>query len=327
MKSELKHGEQKSLQTDRVILVPGPEPEVGVVRHIFRMFIDQRLNESEIARALNADGGHQWTRGTVHQVLTNEKYIGHNVYNRVSFKLKKKRVKNPPEMWVRSDDAFDAIVDPKDFYTARGMILERRRRMSDEEMLVQLRSMLEKHGRLSALLIDETEGAPSSTAYRHRFGSLIRAYECISYAPERDYSFVELNRELRKMHPKLVADVVDSLRRIGGAVHVDPATDLLTVNQMFTASIVLAKCTRTAAGSFRWNIRFDHDHEPDLTVAVRLDAANSAALDYFLLPALDMDGDGLRLAEENGIYLDTFRFDSLDFFIGLAEQVRIEEAA
>ena len=43
-----------------------------------------------------------WTRDHVHQLLTNEKYIGNNVYNRTSFKLKKKRVQNPPEMWVYS---------------------------------------------------------------------------------------------------------------------------------------------------------------------------------------------------------------------------------
>ena len=326
-KAELQRGEQKSLQTDRVILVPGPEPEVEVVRRIFGSFIHDGQNESEIATTLNAAGGQAWTRGTVHQVLTNEKYIGHNVYNRVSFKLKKTRVKNPPDMWVRSDDAFEPIIDQRDFYTAQGMILERRRRMSDDEMLGQLRSVLEKHGRLSALLIDETQGAPSSTAYRHRFGSLIRAYEFISYVPERDYDFVEVNRSLRRMHPKIVDDVVASLQRVGGTVVRDPNSDLLTMNGMITASIVLARCSRTTAGSHRWMIRFDHDPEPDLTVAVRMDAANASPLDYFLLPALDRDSESLRLAEENGIYLDTFRFDSLEYFIGLAEQIHIEEAA
>jgi hypothetical protein len=40
-------------------------------------------------------------------VLTNEKYVGNNVYNRVSFKLKKKRVVNEPDMWVRADGAFE----------------------------------------------------------------------------------------------------------------------------------------------------------------------------------------------------------------------------
>ena len=49
------------------------------------------------------DLGRPWTRGTVHQVLTNEKYIGNNVYNRISFKLKKKRVVNPPDMWIRGE--------------------------------------------------------------------------------------------------------------------------------------------------------------------------------------------------------------------------------
>jgi hypothetical protein len=53
---------------------------------------------------LNRAGtGQPWSRGRVRQVLCNEKYIGNNVYNRVSFKLKKRRVANPPAMWVRAD--------------------------------------------------------------------------------------------------------------------------------------------------------------------------------------------------------------------------------
>jgi hypothetical protein len=64
---------------------------------------------------------------------------------------------------------------------------------------------------------------------------------------------------------------------------------------------------------------------PDLTVAVRMDAANEAPLDYF--PALDLPPSRLRLAEENGLFVDAYRFDSLNFFYGIAEQVSIEEAA
>ena len=57
------------------------------------------------------DLGRPWTRGTVHQVLINEKYIGNNVWNRGSFKLKKKRVRNNPDMWIRAEGAFEPIVD------------------------------------------------------------------------------------------------------------------------------------------------------------------------------------------------------------------------
>jgi Recombinase len=76
--------EQKSIQTDRVVLVPGPEEEVATVRWIYQAFVNESKLESEIAAALNAKGiktdfGRAWNRGTVHQVLTNEKYIGNNV--------------------------------------------------------------------------------------------------------------------------------------------------------------------------------------------------------------------------------------------------------
>jgi hypothetical protein len=107
----------------------------------------------------------------------------------------------------------------------------------------------------------------------------------------------------------------------------DPDTDLLTINGLLTASVVLARARRTPAGSIRWAIRFDQGLLPDLTVAVRMDAANEAPLDYFLFPALDLPPARLRLAEENGLFIDAFRFESLDFFYGIAEQVSVEEAA
>jgi hypothetical protein len=96
-KGLLGRGERKSLQTDRVILVPGPENEMEVVRQIYELFVGERKSEREISEALNGKGTFgefdcPWTRSTVHQVLTNPKYIGANIYNLRSFKLKHKRV-------------------------------------------------------------------------------------------------------------------------------------------------------------------------------------------------------------------------------------------
>ncbi len=45
-KTMLKMGEHKSIQTDRVILVRGPDEEVETVRWIYRAFIDESKNES-----------------------------------------------------------------------------------------------------------------------------------------------------------------------------------------------------------------------------------------------------------------------------------------
>jgi hypothetical protein len=87
-------GEHKSFQMDRVILVAGPEEEIKVIHQIYEWFIQNNLSESQIAEKLNSeniktDFNRAWTRNTVHEVLTNEKYIGNNVFNKTSFKLKK----------------------------------------------------------------------------------------------------------------------------------------------------------------------------------------------------------------------------------------------
>ena len=84
---------------------------------------------------------------------------------------------------------------------------------------------------------------------------------------------------------------------------------------------------QTPAGSLRWKIRLDTGLAPDITVALRMDETNEAPLDYYLLPLLEMTTDRIRLAEENGLMLDAFRFDSLEFFFAMAERVRITEIA
>jgi hypothetical protein len=328
----LQFGEHKSLQTDRVILVLGPDEEIETVRWMYRQFVDGGKVESEIATSLNGQGGRTdlgrpWTRGTVHQVLTNEKYIGNNVYNRRSFKLKKKRVANSPEMWIRADGVFEAVVDSRIFYTAQGMIRERNRRFSDEEMLERLKRLFEQHGYLSGLVIDEAESMPSSGCFQRRFGSLIRAYEIVGFKPDRDYRYIEINRNLRQMHGEIVSDTIASIEDLGGMVSRNPVTDLLSVNGEITASIVIARCQQTPAGSLRWKIRLDTGLAPDITVALRMDSTNEAPLDYYLLPLFEMTTGRLRLAEENGLILDAFRFNSLEFFFAMAERVRIAEIA
>ena len=259
-KAELKRGEHKSLQTDRVVLRPGPEEEVAAVRKMYGWFIDDGLSETDIAARLNGMGiptdlGRPWTRGTVHEVLTNEKYIGSNVYNRVSFKLKRRRVVNPPDLWVRKDEAFEAIVSPVQFYTAQGIVRARSRRYSDEELLTRLKSLYDGRGYLSGILIDETEGMASSSVYSHRFGSLVRAYTLVGFTPDRDYGYLEINRLLRRLHPEIVQRTEAEIVSLGGHVERDPGNDLLRINDEWTVSIVLARCRETAAGGGNWKLR------------------------------------------------------------------------
>ncbi len=292
-KSLLGRGERKSLQTDRVILVPGPEREIETVRHIYDLFVTQGNMEREIMEVLNGRGvlgedGRPWTRATVHQVLINPKYIGANVYNRRSFKLKHKRINNPMQMWIWRDGAFEPIITAGLFEQARTIIEARHRHLSDQELLERLRQLLRVQGRLSGILIDETEEMPSSSCYSSRFGSLTRAYGLIGWTPDRDYAYVEINRKLRRRHADLIASILDQLLRLGATVSVDEDNDLLTINAEYTASLILARCRTTHAGNHRWQLRFDESLSPDIVIAARLEPGNGEIMDYYLLPRLDI---------------------------------------
>ncbi|EEA3037373.1 recombinase family protein, partial [Salmonella enterica subsp. diarizonae] len=123
-KGELKYKEWKSIQTDRVILVLGPDDEVLVVRWIYDQFINSSKPEQVIASELNrigiaAEHGTKWTRGKIHEILTNEKYIGNNVYNKTSNRLKQRCIRNPKHEWIRCENAFEAIISPEIFLQAQ----------------------------------------------------------------------------------------------------------------------------------------------------------------------------------------------------------------
>jgi len=331
-KGLLDRGEQKSLQTDRVILVPGPDDEVATVRQIYTWFVRDGLQENQIAGRLNSmqiltDLGRPWSRATVHGVLINEKYIGSNVYNRVSFKLRKLRVVNPSEMWIRREDAFSPIVAKEVFYTAQGIIRARSRRLSDEELITRLRMLFEERQALSGLIINSTEGMPSSSVYASRFGSLIHAYHLVGYTPARDFQYIEINRLLRQLHPAIVSDAESQMEAIGGKVKRDSDTDMLRVNDEFDVSVVLARCHKVESGSRFWKIRFDTGLNPDLTVAIRLNQDNRSTLDYYLLPRLDINCPRIRLGERNPIELESYRFETLDYFYKMAARTRLKRAA
>jgi len=331
-KGLLEPGERKSIQTDRVILVPGPLEELDIVRSIYRDFIEDNLTELAIAERLNGKGvltdlQRPWTRGTVHQVLTNEKYVGSNIYAKRSGKLKQPSSPNPPEKWVRCDGAFEAIVSRDMFLEVRRRIALRSEKLSDAQMLDLLRRLLEKTGELSGLIIDEEEGMPSSGSYNRRFGGLVRAYQLISYDPGRSFEYLDLNRQLRAWRPGVIDRVVDALRCAGGVVEEDRDGGLLRVNREWTLSVVLSPCKEQSDGALRWRIHFDAVLRPDLTLACRMDGAGSAVRDYYLIPRLDIGMWPRHLGFDNSPLIDGYRQDSLEVLGQLAARVRYPETA
>jgi DNA invertase Pin-like site-specific DNA recombinase len=228
-KGELAPRQWKSISTDRVILIPGPPEEIEVVRWIYAMFVHQRAGASQIARQLNARKiatpyGHPWTGNLVLQILRNEKYIGNNVWNRESFKLRQVKVRNGRELWVRADGAFEAIVDRALFDAAQAVFEERSQspacprplKYSNAELLDRLRRLLSDYGDLSRRIIKQSDLTPSPALYDARFGSLSNAYRMIGFTPNRNgYGPKIKDRVGRRPRPGHVdEDLLETLRRL-----------------------------------------------------------------------------------------------------------------
>jgi hypothetical protein len=101
----------------------------------------------------------------------------------------------------------------------------------------------------------------------------------------------------------------------------------LRINREFTLSVIIVRCRRIPSGAFRWRLRFDTGMQPDITIAVRMDAANRCPFDFYLFPRIDRVSAAVRLAEENGLSLDAYRFDTLDPLYDLAARTGVAEAA
>jgi len=153
-KGVLKAGERKFLITDRVRLGPGTPDQTEVVKWIFEEYLRHK-SQATVARELNQRGvltnrGGQWRKNVIGALLRNEAYIGNFIYNRDTEKLGAKRTHNPRELWIRSEGTIEPIIERDVFLRAKKTMEERRVCITEEEMLVRLRKVLMKKGKLSA---------------------------------------------------------------------------------------------------------------------------------------------------------------------------------
>jgi DNA invertase Pin-like site-specific DNA recombinase len=209
-------GERKGLQTDRVILIPGPKRELAVIRWIFDLFTTQRKSEREIVDILNSrkiplEPGRGWTRTRVHKILTDPKCMGMTVFNRRSYKLHQKTVKNRVENWILRDGAFKAIISREQYALAQRIVQWRDALWTDDQILDQLRGLLKRVGRLTATIINVDRAAPSVVAIQRRFGGLLEAYKLIGYKPDRNYKVIE-QRPRVQVRPSSMKPLIDEVR-------------------------------------------------------------------------------------------------------------------
>ncbi|MBN3059418.1 recombinase family protein [Pectobacterium versatile] len=318
-KGILKYKEWKSIQTDRIILVVGPADEVAVVKWIYEQFVNVFKPERVIASELNrrgivAEHGKKWTRGKIHEILTNEKYIGNNVYNRTSYRLKRRFIHNPQHEWIRCENASEAIVSPEIFLQAQEVISNRSIYLSNEELLGKLVELFKTKGKLSGIIIDEDDDTPSSSVYRKRFGGLLQAYKLINYKPKHDYDYLRINSLLREKYRDLIETLILNITEQGCYVDYNEESKLFTINDEVKISVIISRCFMSNTRK-RWKIRFERKYSYDICIVVRLDSQNVNTKDYYIFPSIEVLERQLIFENVNPYQLEFYRFDALSPFL------------
>lgn len=290
----LEVGQRKALQTDRIVLRPGPASERKIVRRMFRLLVNERRGFKEIAATLNADGlktplGNPWAGQAIEKMLTNEAYIGNIVFNRRSYKLKKEPVRNPPEMWVRHNNALPPIISPQIFAKAQEIIAERRKTLTDDEVVEKLVKLRDRKGRLSNQLILEAKDVPSSTALIRRFGSLTAAYTRVGFRAAERYHWGEIEARMRIMIEDALSEMIAQFKRNGIEAQFDAEKAILNFEgKDLTVTSGAARCLCEGAAGKRWRVKTDRSATTALTLIFRMNDKNTSLLDYYLLPTSEI---------------------------------------
>ena len=320
-KAILKTGERKYLQKQRVILVPSSESDRDMVNQIYSMLIDEDLPVRDIASRMNAlqiywSPDTMWTWSTIHEVLTNEKYMGTNLYNRTTARMKTLPKANPQDLWIRRKGAFEPLVSEARFLQVQAILAARRTRCGRDNMLRILEELLQKHGSLSTEILKLRPGTPSRLTYMSMFGTLRSAFRMVGYEPGRSTDFVEENRIARRLRPCIVNEIIVGIERAGGFAEFNAKANLLEVNGELTVSVVMAT-TGPTMGHRQWRAQRLKGSKGDFTILVRMDEGNEHIYDYYILPSIDNVLLAYPIREVNGRDLDVYRCWSLELFFAL----------
>lgn len=283
----LAHGQRKNIREDRIILIPGPVEEIETIRWVCREYLAgatvKDIADDLRKRGVRTDTGKPFTVKTVNSILTCERYIGESVWNKSSQKLKGPRRVNREEEWVRYPNAYPALIDRATFDAVQAERIKRRTQPTDEELLKPLRTLLKQKGFLSIDLINQTAGLPTSTSYINRFGSMRRLYERVGYRPSNDYSYADINKLLRGLHPAIMDQIAAALRAANFEVE-ERAEGHLVVDTRHSLSVVMARYRRSRDLPLGWHCIEAKRVPTEFVLFARTDRANAKVVDYYLFP-------------------------------------------
>ena len=327
-KQILMAGERKSLVTDRVVLVPGPQTEIECVREIYRLFIEERLSTDAIAKELNRRGipylnGREWYQVGVYRILTHPKYCGCHVFGQRSQILNAPSVSMPKHTWCVVSNAFESIVSRETFEEAQRIIHSRTFFKTNDRVLDALRALRAEKGRLSQKLISKAKDVPSTQTFWRRFGGLRNAYQLIGYSGILSSPAITATRQrMAVIRNTLLGEIVKAFPKHVCIARKNWRQRLrLRLKDNSLITFYLCRSHRIGDGSLRWYLDTARNEVCKLSLVARMDADNSAFFDFHLLPCI-RTATRLTLKCDDPRLLTGTRFTAVSQFLSAVKNLK-----
>jgi DNA invertase Pin-like site-specific DNA recombinase len=308
-------GQRRSYRSEKVVVRPGPECELEIIRRIFYEFTVRNWRASKIIRGLNVNPANwpsnkPWSLYKIKRVLTNENYIGNVVFRCFGGSTLRKDGMDVAGEIIRHEHAFDPIVPIQQFQMAADRIRYLDRTFDDGKMIQMLQELYAKKGKVSRCVIERIKEMPKWTTYRDRFGGLRNAYALAGVPTTKDCSYIEFSRARRMNAEDMLDLVADELYEAGRLVVCDRKRNVIHVNNAWSMLVKLVRGIPNESGSLRWSFSICKTQHADLCLLVRLDTAGRRLVDLYLIPALSIRPGRTTMAVANNAATDMYRIQS-----------------
>ena len=286
-KQILKFGECKSISTDRVILMPGPQEAIDTIKLAFDLYTQEGKSRHQIAKILNQKRLFvkkcPWTVQKLRRLFTNPVYKGAYAYGK-HHSVEHAMKDLPPEKWLVRENAFPGIISDKQWTRAKGRVRAETKPLSDSEMLEGLWRLWRRKGTLNSRLINTAKDVPSTTAYSWHFGGLNEAYRRIGFPPAKDYSYVKAMRLRKQMRDSLCVEICDQIRAVGGTAAPGSNPGLILMNGNITAKVTFSTGHVWRNGETIWGLVLGKRPSADILIIARLHPPDRSIFDYYVIP-------------------------------------------
>ena len=282
-------GEQKSLTTDRVILIPGPAEELRAIRAIFEIAAAGK-GPTRIARELQkrgiTHGGKPWLRAHLREILKNPKYMGCNTWGRRTQRLRGPTTNVDPLRWIKKHLAFKPIVDEATFERAQAAH-PKLRKWTKEIIVERVRQFLKKNGRISADILAAERGMPRSPTIIQYVGSYDELYKEVGYRADAEDIFMGKQRERSRMLRRKIVSTIKKLFPENVIVtHLPRRTrSVLLIDRSFMVSILLC-IPKHKQGRSYLKVEPIVTESDFVTVLCRVNDRHDRVLEMFVLPQM-----------------------------------------